>query len=58
MAQSVKHLALDFDSGHDVTFSEMEPHVRLYTDSVGPAWDSLSASLALKINNYIFFFLM
>ena len=41
---------------------EIEPHIRLYVDSVEPAWDSLSLSLwpspthtvfvSLKINKY------
>ena len=50
-AQSVKHLTLDFSSGHDVTVHEFEPHV-LCADGVEPAWDSLSLpfSLSLKIN--------
>ena len=61
MAQSVKHSTLDFGSGHDLTFGGMEPYVRLCTDSMEPAWDSIlslsfplslpySLSLALKIN--------
>ena len=44
----VKHLTLDFSSGHDLTVHEifeMEPHVRFYTDSVEPAWESVSLSL-------------
>ena len=57
MAQSVKHLTLDFGSGHYLTIREFEPHVRLRADS---ACDSLSPSvspprlcalsLSLKIN--------
>ena len=27
MAQSLKHLALDYGSGHDLTVREFEPHV-------------------------------
>ena len=42
MAQLVKHLALDFGSGHDLTVCEIEPCVRLCIDSVEPALDSLS----------------
>ena len=52
MAQLVKHLTLDFSSGHDLTVHEifeMEPHVRFYTDSVEPAWDSLSLSLSAPL---------
>ena len=45
VTQSVKHLTLDFNSGHDVTIHEFEPHIGLCTDSAEPAWDSLSPSL-------------
>ena len=38
VAQSVRHLALDFGSGHDLMVHEIEPQVR-------SAWDSLSTSL-------------
>ena len=44
MAQLVKHLALDFSSGHDLTVCKIEPHVWLCADSEEPAWDSLSLS--------------
>ena len=59
VAQLVKRPILDFSSGHDLTVCEFEPHIRLFTDSVEPAWDSLSPlsvppllilSLSLKIN--------
>ena len=58
VAQSVKHLTLDFSSGHDLMVHEIEPHCGLCADSVEPAWDSLSPSLSappmhtlsLKIN--------
>ena len=58
VAQSVNLLALDFGSGHDLWVHEFEPHVRLWTDSTEPAWESLSLSLcpsptlsrSLKIN--------
>ena len=46
MAQSVKHLTLDFGSGHDLTVPGFKPCVRLYTDSAEPAWDCLSLSLS------------
>ena len=52
MAQCVKHLTLNFGSGHDFMVCEFKPHVGLWTDSAEPAWDfspSLSASLSLKI---------
>ena len=56
VAPSVKHLPLDFGSGHDLTVCEIEAHMGLCTDSVALAWDSLSPSLSpplppLKINN-------
>ena len=44
-ARLVKHLTLDFGSGHDLTVCEMELHIELCTDSTEPAWDSLSLSL-------------
>ena len=47
VAQSVKHLTLDFGSGHDLMVCEFEPCVRLCADSEEPAWDSLSPSLCL-----------
>ena len=46
VAQSVKRLTLDFNSGHDLTVCRFKPHIRLCTDSVEPAWDSLSPSLS------------
>ena len=57
MAQSVKHLTLDFGSGVDFTVHGFEPHIGLCIDSAEPAWDSLSSlcpsstrSLALSQN--------
>ena len=60
MAQWVKHLTLDFGSGHDLTVYEFESHVGLCADGAEPAWIlslplSLSAhactlSISLKIN--------
>ena len=48
MAYSVKHLTLDFGSGHDLVVHGLEPHVGLCADSVEASWDSLSpVSLAL-----------
>ena len=38
VAQLVKRLTPDFDSGHDLTVCGIEPHVGLCTDSVDPAW--------------------
>ena len=46
MPESLKHLTLDFGSGHDVMVRGIEPHIRLRTDSVKPACDSLSPSLS------------
>ena len=62
MGQSVKHLILDFCSGHNLMIPELEPHIGPCGDSMDPAWDSLSAppplilmhSLPLKINKQIF----
>ena len=46
VAQLVMHPTPDFSSGHDLTVCGIEPHIGLYTDSVEPAWDSLSPSLS------------
>ena len=60
MAQSVKHLSLNFGSGHDLTVRGIEPHVGLCAE---PAWDSLYHSLSApsllmlalsKINKHFF----
>ena len=42
VAQLVKRLTLDLGSGHDLTVRDFEPHIGLCTDSVEPAWESLS----------------
>ena len=47
VAQSVKRLALNFCSGHDLTVCGFEPPIGLCAGSVGPAWDSLSPSLSV-----------
>ena len=54
VAQLVKHLTLDFSSGHDFTVHEIEPQVGLCPDNAKPSWDSLfpSLSLSLKINKH------
>ena len=50
MAQLVKHLTLDFSSGNDLTvICEIQTHIGLCTDSVEPAWDSLSSSLSAPL---------
>ena len=40
VAHSVKHLTLDFGSGHDLT--EFKAHTGLCIDGAEPAWDSAS----------------
>ena len=50
MAQLVKCPTLDFGSGHDLMVSKFEPHVKLYTDSAEPAWDSLFLPLSLPLS--------
>ena len=47
VAHSVKRPTLDLGSGHDLMVHEFEPRVRLLTDIMEPAWDSLSPSLSL-----------
>ena len=47
MAQSVKHLTLDFGSGHNLTVRGFKPCIGLCADSGEPAWDSLSPSPSL-----------
>ena len=46
VAQSVKHLNLDFSSGHGLMVPGFDPRVRLSSESVEPAWDCLSPSLS------------
>ena len=47
VAQSVKQPTLDFGSGHDLTVHEIEPcFLGLCTDSIQPAWESLSPFLS------------
>ena len=40
--QSVKHPTLSFSLGHDLTVRESEPHMGIFIEGAGPAWDSLS----------------
>ena len=47
VAQTVKHLTFDFDSGHDLKVREFEPCIGLCANSVEPAWERLSLSLPL-----------
>ena len=51
MAQSVKHLILDFSLGHDLMAWEIMPRIGLYTDSVESAWDSLSLPFSLPLTH-------
>ena len=46
----VKCLTLDFGSGYDLTVRGIEPCVRLCTDNMEPAWDSLSPSLSQPLS--------
>ena len=47
VTQSVECPTLDFSSGHDLTVGEIKPPViGLCSESVQPAWDSLSPSLS------------
>ena len=46
MAQSVKCPTLGLSSGHRLPVHEIDLRVRLCTDSMEPAWDSLCLSLA------------
>ena len=45
VSQLVKRPTLDFSSGQDLRVLGFEPCARLCTNSVEPAWDSLSPSL-------------
>ena len=45
VAQSLKHPALDFSSGQDLTVHGFMPCVGPYADSAEPAWDSLPLTL-------------
>ena len=49
MVRSVIRQTLDFGSGHDLTVHETEANVRLCTDMVESAWDSLSLFLSLLL---------
>ena len=65
MAQSVKHLTLDFNSGHDLMVGETGPYIALCTDSLLTSlFGILSLPLSLplpclcsplKINKTLFF---
>ena len=46
MAQSVKHLTLDFSSRHGLMVHEFKPRIGLHADGAEPAWDSVSLSLS------------
>ena len=51
MAQLVKHLSLDFGSGHDLMVCEFKPHVEACVGTAGPAWDSLSPCLSASLSH-------
>ena len=57
MVQSVKCLAPDLDSGHDLMVHEIEPRIGLHVDGAEHTWDSFSLCTAppasLK-NKYMF----
>ena len=55
MAQSVKHLALDFSLGHDLMVHEFDSHMGLRADSAEPAWDFLSPSLCPSLAHVLCF---
>ena len=50
VAQSGKHLTLDFHSGHDLMVCEIELCIGLCADSVELAWNSLSPSLCFSLS--------
>ena len=45
VAQSVRHITLDFGSGHDLMVRQFKPLMGLFTAEA--TWDSLSPSLTL-----------
>ena len=47
VAQPAKHPTLDLNSGQDLIVHEFEAHVKLCTDSVESAWNSLFSSLTV-----------
>ena len=46
VAQSAKHLTLNFGSSHDLMVHEIEPRVGFCADRAEPAWGSLSPPLS------------
>ena len=50
VAQLVKHLTVDFGSGHDFTVCGFGPRVAFCTDRAEPALDSLFLSLFLSLS--------
>ena len=49
VTQSVKLLILDFGLGQDLMVCGIEPVVRFCSDSMEPAWDSLSLPFSLLL---------
>ena len=41
-----KHLTLGFSSGRDLLVRGFKPRIRLWSDSLEPAWDSVSLSFS------------
>ena len=50
VAQGVKRLTLNVDSGQNLTVHEIEPHTGLCADGAEPACDSLSLCLCLSLS--------
>ena len=50
VVESVEHLTPDFSSGHDLVLCGFEPRIRLCSDRVELAWDSLSLPLFLPLS--------
>ena len=53
MVQWVKHLTLDFSSGHDLTVHEFKPHVGLCADRAEAFSLPLSLPLPHSLSKYI-----
>ena len=49
MAQSVKHPAVDFGSGQDLTVHGIKPHVSLPADRMEPIWDGFIHSFIFSL---------
>ena len=49
MVTSLQRPTLGFGLGKDLTVREFEPRIRLWADSVEPAWNTLSLSVSLSL---------